>query len=242
MDTLKQLIDYYQTNGSYVMEEFWRHFLMSAYGVIFAAIIAIPLGVYIARKKRLAGWVIQIANIIQTIPALAMLAVLMLIMGLGTNTVVLSLFLYSLLPILKNTYTGIRNVDGALLESGKAMGMTKWQVLRLIEMPLALSVIMAGIRNALVIAIGVAAIGTFVGAGGLGDIIVRGTNATNGTAIILAGAIPTAVMAILADVLLGWVERTLNPVKKQKKTTNRSLIKICENTTYHLCIKVVFFV
>ncbi|MBF2504741.1 ABC transporter permease [Listeria welshimeri] len=223
MDTLKQLIDYYQTNGSYVMEEFWRHFLMSAYGVIFAAIIAIPLGVYIARKKRLAGWVIQIANIIQTIPALAMLAVLMLIMGLGTNTVVLSLFLYSLLPILKNTYTGIRNVDGALLESGKAMGMTKWQVLRLIEMPLALSVIMAGIRNALVIAIGVAAIGTFVGAGGLGDIIVRGTNATNGTAIILAGAIPTAVMAILADVLLGWVERTLNPVKNKRKTLAEAL-------------------
>lgn len=223
MDTLKQLIDYYQTNGSYVMEEFWRHFLMSAYGVIFAAIIAIPLGVYIARKKRLAGWVIQIANIIQTIPALAMLAVLMLIMGLGTNTVVLSLFLYSLLPILKNTYTGIRNVDGALLESGKAMGMTKWQVLRLIEMPLALSVIMAGIRNALVIAIGVAAIGTFVGAGGLGDIIVRGTNATNGTAIILAGAIPTAVLAILADVLLGWVERTLNPVKNKRKPLTEAL-------------------
>ncbi|CUL38117.1 ABC transporter permease [Listeria monocytogenes] len=223
MDTLKQLIDYYQTNGSYVMEEFWRHFLMSAYGVIFAAIIAIPLGVYIARKKRLAGWVIQIANIIQTIPALAMLAVLMLIMGLGTNTVVLSLFLYSLLPILKNTYTGIKNVDGALLESGKAMGMTKWQVLRLIEMPLALSVIMAGIRNALVIAIGVAAIGTFVGAGGLGDIIVRGTNATNGTAIILAGAIPTAVMAILADVLLGWVERTLNPVKNKRKPLTEAL-------------------
>ncbi|HAA3364517.1 TPA_asm: ABC transporter permease [Listeria monocytogenes] len=223
MDTLKQLIDYYQTNGSYVMEEFWRHFLMSAYGVIFAAIIAIPLGVYISRKKRLAGWVIQIANIIQTIPALAMLAVLMLIMGLGTNTVVLSLFLYSLLPILKNTYTGIRNVDGALLESGKAMGMTKWQVLRLIEMPLALSVIMAGIRNALVIAIGVAAIGTFVGAGGLGDIIVRGTNATNGTAIILAGAIPTAVMAILADLLLGWVERTLNPVKNKRKSLTEAL-------------------
>ncbi|MBC1901052.1 ABC transporter permease [Listeria seeligeri] len=223
MDTLKQLIDYYQTNGSYVMEEFWRHFLMSAYGVIFAAIVAIPLGVYIARKKRLAGWVIQTANIIQTIPALAMLAVLMLVMGLGTNTVVLSLFLYSLLPILKNTYTGIRNVDGALLESGKAMGMTKWQVLYLIEMPLALSVIMAGIRNALVIAIGVAAIGTFVGAGGLGDIIVRGTNATNGTAIILAGAIPTAFMAILADLLLGWVERRLNPVKNKRKTLTEAL-------------------
>ncbi|MBC2104258.1 ABC transporter permease [Listeria booriae] len=223
METFKQLIDYYQTNGSYVMEEFWRHFLMSAYGVIFAAIVAIPLGIYIARKKKLAGWVIQTANIIQTIPALALLAMLMLVMGLGTNTVVLSLFLYSILPILKNTYTGIQNVDGALLESGKAMGMTKWQVLRMIEIPLALSVIMAGIRNALVIAIGVAAIGTFVGAGGLGDIIVRGTNTTNGTAIILAGAIPTALMAVMADLLLGWVERTLNPVKNKKKSLTEAL-------------------
>ncbi|EUJ58433.1 Carnitine transport permease protein OpuCD [Listeria fleischmannii FSL S10-1203] len=214
MNTLNQLIDYYATNGAYVAEAFWRHFLMSIYGVLFASIVAIPLGIYIARKRRLANWVIQIANIIQTIPALAMLAVLMLIMGLGTNTVVLSLFLYSLLPILKNTYTGIQNVDGALLESGKAMGMTKWQVLRMIELPLALSVIMAGIRNALVIAIGVAAIGTFVGAGGLGDIIVRGTNATNGTAIILAGAIPTALMAIIVDLVLGFIERSLNPVKK----------------------------
>ncbi|WP_430534335.1 ABC transporter permease [Listeria rocourtiae] len=217
METFSQLIDYYQNNATYVMEAFWRHFLMSVYGVIFAAIVAIPLGIYIARKKKLAGWVIQTANVIQTIPALALLAMLMLVMGLGTNTVVLSLFLYSILPILKNTYTGIQNVDGALLESGKAMGMTKWQVLRMIEIPLALSVIMAGIRNALVIAIGVAAIGTFVGAGGLGDIIVRGTNATNGTAIILAGAIPTALMAVMADVLLGWVERKLNPVKNKKK-------------------------
>ncbi|WP_088808960.1 MULTISPECIES: ABC transporter permease [Listeria] len=223
MNTFNQLIDYYATNGAYVAEAFWRHFLMSIYGVLFASIVAIPLGIYIARKRRLANWVIQIANIIQTIPALAMLAVLMLIMGLGTNTVVLSLFLYSLLPILKNTYTGIQNVDGALLESGKAMGMTKWQVLRMIELPLALSVIMAGIRNALVIAIGVAAIGTFVGAGGLGDIIVRGTNATNGTAIILAGAIPTALMAIIVDLVLGFIERSLNPVKNKKKKLTEAL-------------------
>lgn len=223
MNTLNQLIDYYATNGAYVAEAFWRHFLMSIYGVLFASIVAIPLGIYIARKRRLANWVIQIANIIQTIPALAMLAVLMLILGLGTNTVVLSLFLYSLLPILKNTYTGIQNVDGALLESGKAMGMTKWQVLRMIELPLALSVIMAGIRNALVIAIGVAAIGTFVGAGGLGDIIVRGTNATNGTAIILAGAIPTALMAIIVDLVLGFIERSLNPVKNKKKKLTEAL-------------------
>ncbi|WP_430667183.1 ABC transporter permease [Fictibacillus enclensis] len=204
-------------NGSYVWEQFYRHFLMSAYGVLFAAIVAIPVGILIARYHRLAGWVISLANVIQTIPALAMLAVLMLVMGLGTNTVVFALFLYSLLPIIKNTYTGIRNVDHALLESGKAMGMTKFQVLRMVELPLAISVIMAGLRTALVITIGIATIGTFIGAGGLGDIILRGTNATDGTSIILAGAIPTAVMAVLADVMMGWLEKRLSPNKKTKR-------------------------
>ncbi|WP_425590414.1 ABC transporter permease [Fictibacillus enclensis] len=204
-------------NGSYVWEQFYRHFLMSAYGVLFAAIVAIPVGILIARYHRLAGWVISLANVIQTIPALAMLAVLMLVMGLGTNTVVFALFLYSLLPIIKNTYTGIRNVDHALLESGKAMGMTKFQVLRMVELPLAISVIMAGLRTALVITIGIATIGTFIGAGGLGDIILRGTNATDGTSIILAGAIPTAVMAVLADVIMGWLEKRLSPNKKTKR-------------------------
>lgn len=216
MDTLQGVLDYYVHNGSYVWEQFYRHFLMSAYGVLFAAVVAIPLGIIIARYRKLSSWVISLANIIQTIPALAMLSVLMLVMGLGTNTVVLSLFLYSLLPILKNTYTGITNVDNFLLESGKAMGMTKFQVLRMVELPLALSVIMAGLRTALVVAIGIATIGTFVGAGGLGDIIVRGTNVTNGSSIILAGAIPTALMAVGADLIMGWLERSLSPVKKKK--------------------------
>ncbi|MED2971180.1 ABC transporter permease [Fictibacillus sp. B-59209] len=213
MGTIKDLWLYYNQNFDYVWTEFYRHFLMSAYGVLFAAIIAIPLGILIARYAKLSQWVISLTNIIQTIPALAMLSVLMLVMGLGTNTVVMALFLYSLLPIIKNTYTGICSVDKTLLESGRAMGMTKVQILRMVELPLAVSVIMAGLRTALVIAIGIATIGTFIGAGGLGDIIVRGTNATNGTAIILAGAIPTALMAILADILMGWMERTLSPVK-----------------------------
>ncbi|WHY71849.1 ABC transporter permease [Fictibacillus enclensis] len=217
METINEIINYYMQNGSYVWEQFYRHFLMSAYGVLFAAIVAIPVGILIARYHRLAGWVISLANVIQTIPALAMLAVLMLVMGLGTNTVVFALFLYSLLPIIKNTYTGIRNVDHALLESGKAMGMTKFQVLRMVELPLAISVIMAGLRTALVITIGIATIGTFIGAGGLGDIILRGTNATDGTSIILAGAIPTAVMAVLADVMMGWLEKRLSPNKKTKR-------------------------
>ncbi|MBM0064512.1 ABC transporter permease [Alkalicoccobacillus gibsonii] len=220
METIQDLILYYSQNSGYVWTEFYRHFLMSAYGVFFAALVAIPLGVLIARYSRLSGVVLTITNVIQTIPALAMLAVLMLVLGLGANTVVLALFLYSLLPILRNTYTGIKNVDRALVESGRAMGMTRWQLLYMLELPLALSVITAGLRTALVFAIGITTIGTFIGAGGLGDIVIRGTNATDGTAIILAGAIPTALMAILADVLMGWIERTLSPSSKQQKQAN----------------------
>ncbi|NTU14910.1 choline ABC transporter permease OpuBD [Bacillus subtilis] len=216
MNVLEQLMTYYVQNGSYVMDEFGRHFLMSAYGVLFAAVVGVPAGILIAHFRRLSAWVFAVTNVIQTIPALAMLAVLMLVMGLGANTVILSLFLYSLLPIIRNTYTGIISIEHAYLESGKAMGMTKFQVLRMVELPLALSVIMAGLRTALVIAIGITAIGTFVGAGGLGDMIVRGSNATNGTAIILAGAIPTAVMAVGADLLMAWLERALSPVKKKR--------------------------
>lgn len=148
MNVLEQLMTYYAQNGSYVMDEFGRHFLMSAYGVLFAAVVGVPAGILIAHFRRLSAWVFAVTNVIQTIPALAMLAVLMLVMGLGANTVILSLFLYSLLPIIRNTYTGIISIEHAYLESGKAMGMTKFQVLRMVELPLALSVIMAGLRTA----------------------------------------------------------------------------------------------
>lgn len=217
MDILKQLGTYYSQNGFYVLTEFYRHFLMSAYGVFFAAIVAVPLGIVIAKHRKLSQVVFSITNVIQTIPALAMLALLLLVMGLGANTVIVALFLYSVLPILRNTYVGITGIEHAYLEAGKSMGMTKFQMLWMVELPLSLSVIMAGLRTALVIAIGVTAIGTFVGAGGLGDIIVRGTNASNGTAVILAGAIPTALMAVLADLLLGRLEKWLSPIKMKKK-------------------------
>lgn len=153
--------------------------------------------------------VIGIANVIQTVPSLAMLSIIMLGLGLGTNTVIMTVFLYSLLPIIKNTYTGMINVSPNILDSGLGMGMTKWQLLTMVELPLSLAVIMAGIRNALVVAIGITAIGSFVGAGGLGDIIIRGTNATDGGALILAGALPTALMAIIADLVLGFIQRRL---------------------------------
>ncbi len=217
MELIKEIWHYYEHNGSYVLSEIFRHFLMSAYGVLFAAIIAIPLGIFLARYSRLSPVVFSIVNIIQTIPALAMLAVLMLVMGLGPNTVVMALFLYSILPILRNTYTGILSVDKALTESGNGMGMTKFQLLRMVELPLALSVIIAGLRTALVIGISIATIGAFIGAGGLGDIIIRGTNAADGTAIILAGAIPTALIAVFADLFMGWIEKQLNHETKIKR-------------------------
>lgn len=216
LNLIQQLLHYYNENGGYVFTQFIRHFLISFYGVFFAAIVGIPIGIFISRRLKLADWVMRLANIIQTIPALAMVSVLMLGLGLGVNVVIITVFLYSLLPIIKNTYTGMRQVDDGVLDVGKGMGMTPWQRLYLVELPLAISVIMAGVRNALVLAIGITAIGTFVGAGGLGDIIVRGTNATDGAAIILAGALPTAAMSIFADWFLGLIERKLDPTSRKK--------------------------
>lgn len=219
MNTLEQFFYYLSENGSYVVLQFLNHFLTSIYGVLLAAVVGIPIGVLIAKYGKLSGLIITIANIIQTIPALALLAILMLGMGLGRPTVIVAVFLYALLPIIKNTYTGITNINQDLIDAGKGMGMTRSQVLYMIELPLSLSVIIGGLRIALVVAIGVVAIGAFIGAGGLGDIIIRGTNATNGTAIILAGAIPTALMAVIADIILSFVERRLDPVKRHKKAS-----------------------
>ncbi|MTD38380.1 ABC transporter permease subunit [Erwinia sp. CPCC 100877] len=214
MNLIQQFFYYFEQNGSYVLSQFVQHFLISIYGVLFAAIVGIPIGILISRKRKMAGWIISVANLIQTIPSLAMLSILMLGLGLGVNTVIVTVFLYSLLPIIKNTYTGMIQVDKNILDVGKGMGMTNWQRLYMVELPLSVSVIMAGIRNALVVAIGITAIGAFVGAGGLGDIIIRGTNATDGTAIILVGALPTALMAIITDWVLGMIERRLDPARK----------------------------
>lgn len=214
MNVVEQFVYYFRENGAYVFSQFVRHFLISIYGVLFAAILAIPIGIFISKKRGLADWVIRLANIIQTVPSLAMVSILMIGLGLGVNVVIVTVTLYSLLPIIKNTYTGMIQVDRDMIDVGKGMGMTSAQRLYMIELPLSVSVIMAGIRNALVVAIGITAIGAFVGAGGLGDIIVRGTNATDGTAIILAGALPTALMAILTDWVLGIIERKLDPTTK----------------------------
>lgn len=184
---------------------------MAIYGVLLGAIVSIPIGIWIAQHRKLSPAIIGIANVIQTVPSLAMLSILMLGLGLGENTVIITVFLYSLLPIIKNTYTGMLSVNPHVLDAGKGMGMTRWQVLTTIRIPLSLAVMIAGIRNALVVGIGITVIGSFIGAGGLGDIIIRGTNATNGGAIILAGALPTALMAIITDLVLSLIEKRLTP-------------------------------
>ncbi len=219
MSTMEQFFFYMKENGLYVFSQFLDHFLISIYGVLLAAVIGIPLGILISKYGKLSSVVITVANIIQTIPALALMAILMLALGLGKTTVIVTVFFYSLLPIIKNTYVGITTINKSVTDAGRGMGMTKMQVLYMVELPLSLSVIITGIRIALVVAIGITAIGAFIGAGGLGDIIIRGTNATDGTAIILAGALPTALMAILSDIILGMIERRLDPVKRQQKKT-----------------------
>ena len=213
MELLRETLAYYSLNGSYVLEQFWRHFLISVCGVLLASAVAIPAGFLIARKGRLARWVVGAANVIQTVPSLALMSILMLGLGLGARTVIATVLLYSLLPIVRNTCAGIRGIPPQVLDAARGMGMTALQTVLRVELPLALSVIMAGVRNALVVAVGVTTIGTFIGAGGLGDIISRGVNVANGSAIIIAGALPTALMAVCADIVLGLMERGLDPTR-----------------------------
>ncbi|WP_347712976.1 ABC transporter permease [uncultured Fretibacterium sp.] len=213
MELLRETLAYYSLNGGYVLEQFWRHFLISVCGVLLASAVAIPTGFLIARRGRLARWVVGAANVIQTVPSLALMSILMLGLGLGARTVIATVLLYSLLPIVRNTCAGIRGIPPQILDSARGMGMTALQTVLRVELPLALSVIMAGVRNALVVAVGVTTIGTFIGAGGLGDIISRGVNVANGSAIIIAGALPTALMAVCADVVLGLMERGLDPTR-----------------------------
>jgi osmoprotectant transport system permease protein len=178
-----------------------------------ALLIGLPLGIALVQRRALRRWSLGAANVVQTIPSLALFGFLIpvpLIGGIGASTAIIALALYALLPILRNTYTGISGVDPAVLESARAMGMTPRQTLWQVELPLAMGVILAGIRTATVITIGVATIAAAIGAGGLGVFIFRGV-AMASNAVIFAGAIPAALLALAADLLLGLLERRLAP-------------------------------
>ncbi len=188
-----------------------EHLLLVLVPIVCAIIVAVPLGILATRYKWVEKPVLAIGNILQTIPSLALLALMIpLGLGIGKKPAMVALFLYSLLPILRNTYTGIIGVPRPVKEAALGMGMTTFQRLYIVELPIAFSIIMAGIRTATVICIGTATLSALIGGGGLGEFIVTGLNMVRDE-LILLGAIPAALMALLADFLMGKLEDLVTP-------------------------------
>ncbi|MFN6482295.1 MULTISPECIES: ABC transporter permease [unclassified Nostoc] len=197
--------------ASEILQHTLEHLFLVGIAIGIAILVGIPLGILITRKTYLRQPILGIANILQTIPSLALFGLLIpipIIGGIGTVPAIFALTVYSLLPIIRNTYTGITGVDPAIREAGRGMGMTDRQLLLQVEIPLAMGVILAGVRVATVIAIGIATIAAAIGAGGLGVFIFRGISVVNDQ-LILAGAVPAAVIALLADFAIGWLENKL---------------------------------
>jgi osmoprotectant transport system permease protein len=200
-------------NHDQVLELTLEHLWLVGISTLLAVLIGIPLGVLIAHWPVLNKPVLASANIIQTIPSLALFGFLLPLPWLGERAdrlAILALTLYALLPLIRNTYTGIRGVDPAVVEAGRGMGLTERQLLFQVELPLAVSVILSGVRVAVVISVGLATIAAAIGAGGLGEFIFRGLAMVNNQ-LILAGAIPAAALALFADTSLGWLEKRLRP-------------------------------
>jgi osmoprotectant transport system permease protein len=183
-----------------------RHVLLVLLSLAAGAVVAIPLGLALERAGGTAEWVIRAVGLLQTIPSIALLAFMIPLLGIGVTPAVAALFLYSLFPMVRNTYTGVTAADPAAVDSARSLGMTEWQLLRYVRLPLAAPVIMAGVRTAAVINVGTATLAAFIGAGGLGDPIVAGLALTD-TRMILSGAIPAAALALIVDGLLGVTER-----------------------------------
>jgi osmoprotectant transport system permease protein len=203
------MIGFLQQHGPEIGRLTFEHLWLTGFALILAVGIGVPLGILLTRYERAAKPVIAVANVVQTIPSLALFGLLLPVPWLGENAArlaILALTGYALLPILRNTYAGIRSVDPALVDVAEAMGMTGQQRLWKVELPLGASVILAGVRTATVTCVGVATIAAAVGAGGLGELIFRGVASVD-NGLVLAGAIPAALLALAADGGLGWVEK-----------------------------------
>lgn len=197
--------------GSEIVERSIEHLVLVIIAISIATVVGIPLGILITRNKVLRQPILGVANILQTIPSLALFGLLIpvpIIGGIGSIPAIVALTLYSFLPIIRNTYTGITNVNPAIREAGRGMGMTDTELLFQVEIPLALGVILAGVRVAMVIGIGIATIAAAIGAGGLGVFIFQGISMVNNQ-LILAGAIPAALIALIADLGIGALERRM---------------------------------
>jgi osmoprotectant transport system permease protein len=199
-------------NFNDVLQKTGEHLFLVGISTGLAIIIGVPIGILLTRHPRLNKPLLGFANIVQTIPSLALFGFLIPLpfLGISARTPIIALTLYALLPIIRNTATGINNIDPAIKEAGRGMGMTDRQLLLQVELPLAFTVILAGIRVAAVTAVGVATIAAAIGGGGLGDFIFRGVSMVDNQ-VILAGAIPAALLALIVDLLLGLLERAFSP-------------------------------
>jgi osmoprotectant transport system permease protein len=205
------LLNFFWSDRAEVVTLLLEHLWMVGVSMLLAVAIGIPLGILVTRRAGFRKPVIGGANVMETIPSLALFGLLLPVPWIGARAdrlAILALTLYALLPIIRNTYAGIQAVDPSIIEAGRGMGMTGWQILYQVQLPLSWSVIIAGVRVATVISVGVATIAAAVGAGGLGEFIFRGLSMVNND-LILAGAIPSAIMALVADLALGWLEQAL---------------------------------
>jgi osmoprotectant transport system permease protein len=193
-----------------------EHLWLIIVSILIAVVVSVILGVIISYKTSLAVTVLTVCQIMMTIPSMAMLAFMVPLFGIGFTTGVVALILYSLLPIVRNTYTGIKEISPAVVESAVGMGMTEWRVLTKIKIPLARPVIMAGVRTATVMIVGIGAIAAYVGAGGLGELIFQGISRSH-EPMIIVGAIGVSIIALAFDFVLSWGERRLAAVGKVKE-------------------------
>ncbi len=212
------LLEFIQNNSDKLFEQCFEHIGLTFISLFLAILIAVPVGIWITRRPGWAAPVLGFAGVLQTIPSIALLGFMIPILGIGIKPAIFALFLYAILPILRNTYTGIMEVEEAVTEAAKGMGMTSRQILRKVELPLALPVIFAGVRTATVINVGVATLASYIGAGGLGEFIFGGI-ALDNSAMVLAGAIPAALLAVFFDQSLAFIQ------SRAKRTRTRQHLK-----------------
>ncbi|MEG0367040.1 MAG: ABC transporter permease [Coprobacillus sp.] len=210
------MIEFLNSNGVVLLQKISEHLFISISALLLGVLVAVPLGILLTNTKRIAQLFISICSVLQTIPSLALLAIMVPFFGVGKLPAIVALFIYSLLPILRNTYLGMMGVDKGLLDAAKGMGMTRTQIIIKVQLPLAIPVIMSGIRLSAVYVIAWATIAAYIGAGGLGDFIFAGLNNFD-FSFILGGTIPVTVLALILDLSLGKLEKFLIPRTTSKK-------------------------
>ena len=204
------MMDFLRNNGQEMFKKALEHLEISVIALLIAIIVAVPIGIMLSRMKRTSNVVLTIAGVLQTIPTLAVLAIMIPIFGVGKMAAIIALFIYVLLPILNNTVLGVQQIDSNLKDAAKSMGMTRLQMMKDVELPLALPLILSGVRLSAVYVISWATLASYVGAGGLGDFVFNGLNLYNAN-MIIAAAIAVTILALIVDFVLSRIEKWAVP-------------------------------